>query len=221
MVPEFGRQTWVLSINDLESEADLPVCMSDAMPLLHHASILAQHCRPELPVAAATKRFRRTLTQQPQSYKIYPDIKRHNQVMTMKKLYETTVCRMPGFNQRPRGGQVSSVKQNCGTVAQCIELEALREEYVDKDFKLSVILLTDAGRHMHFLLTEKYRIGWISYQAQPGDKRVAIHGCRVPFTVRKCGEHWQLTGTCFIDGLMHGEAFQDGSMPPFEYITLC
>lgn len=59
-----------------------------------------------------------------------------------------------------------------------------------------------------FFVAGDGRIGWVPYNAKPGDHLYVSKGMRVPVVLRPVGNSgsWQLVGACYIHGLMDGEA---------------
>jgi hypothetical protein len=52
--------------------------------------------------------------------------------------------------------------------------------------------------HGYFGLTPRF--------SRPGDLIAILKGCNVPVVLRKHEDHYTLVGTCFVPGLMEGEA---------------
>lgn len=53
---------------------------------------------------------------------------------------------------------------------------------------------------------ERYTIGLGPQNTEPGDVICIIHGSEVPIVLRQEGDKWRVVGSCFIDGIMFGEA---------------
>ncbi|KAK4664258.1 uncharacterized protein QC763_503950 [Podospora pseudopauciseta] len=73
-------------------------------------------------------------------------------------------------------------------------------------------------------MTSNGRVGTVPGLAQAGDKIVVLFACQKPVVVRPKGKHYEFIGTCFVDGLMKGEAVADmesgGKLNP-EMISFC
>ncbi|KAK4221303.1 hypothetical protein QBC38DRAFT_134839 [Podospora fimiseda] len=57
-----------------------------------------------------------------------------------------------------------------------------------------------------FCTTKGEKIGKVPERTEIGDKIVVIFACNSPVVVRRKGDHYRVLGTCFVDGLMMGEA---------------
>ena len=57
--------------------------------------------------------------------------------------------------------------------------------------------------------TRKGYIGAAPELMKVGDTITIMHGGRVPFILRQREneDKWELIGDCYVDGVMHGEAF--------------
>jgi hypothetical protein len=53
-------------------------------------------------------------------------------------------------------------------------------------------------------------LGLVSDVAAVGDIISVFHGGDVPFVIRKAEEHHLLIGTCYVHGIMSGEAVTSG-----------
>jgi hypothetical protein len=56
--------------------------------------------------------------------------------------------------------------------------------------------------------TDSRHIGIGPIEIQPGDQICVLFGARVPFVIRRSGDHWLLVGECYLHGLMNGEAIE-------------
>jgi hypothetical protein len=56
--------------------------------------------------------------------------------------------------------------------------------------------------------TTKGYIGSGSENTQPGDKVFLLSGCPVPVILRPDGDGWLLVGSCYVEGLSHGEGLE-------------
>jgi hypothetical protein len=66
-------------------------------------------------------------------------------------------------------------------------------------------------------------IGTVAAQAIVGDKIAVLLGCDMPVVLRPKGNYYQYIGSCFVEGLMDGEAvrgLEDGRVKT-EIISLC
>ncbi|PMD64423.1 AAA-domain-containing protein [Hyaloscypha bicolor E] len=63
-------------------------------------------------------------------------------------------------------------------------------------------------------------VGSATERTMLGDRIAVILGCKMPVVLRPMGDSYQFIGTCFAEGLMDGEALQDGHVET-EEISLC
>ena len=63
-------------------------------------------------------------------------------------------------------------------------------------------------------------LGGARRNAEAGDRIAAIHGSNGLFVLRQYVACWKIIGTCYIQGLMKGEAFVEGA-DDVERIALC
>ncbi|KAH3987350.1 hypothetical protein HBI25_001550 [Parastagonospora nodorum] len=59
--------------------------------------------------------------------------------------------------------------------------------------------------HKTFITTRDGCMGTCPRWANPGDMIALIQGLKVPFIVRKAGEHYSLIGPAYIEGMMYGK----------------
>ena len=66
-------------------------------------------------------------------------------------------------------------------------------------------------------------IGMVPRAAVPGDLIAILLGCSEPVVLRPKGENYQLIGSCFVEGLMKGEAIPDIDAGKFsaQMISIC
>ena len=70
-------------------------------------------------------------------------------------------------------------------------------------------LMTQFGRHYAACRHFYGRMGYLGYGSdglQRGDRVVVLPNCKVPLILRKVGECYKFVSTCFVLGLMDGEA---------------
>jgi hypothetical protein len=78
----------------------------------------------------------------------------------------------------------------------------------------------EAGNERQFIVTESGRLGWAPKWADSGDQVAILAGSRLPCVIRQCGKNrWKFIGSCYIDGIMLGEAISQGEYKE-EGITL-
>lgn len=72
-------------------------------------------------------------------------------------------------------------------------------------------------------MTGAGRVGKVPETAEIGDKIVVLFACNTPVVIRPEGDHYRVVGTCFIDGLMKGEAIEmmDCGELKTEMISFC
>ncbi|KAI1384273.1 heterokaryon incompatibility protein-domain-containing protein [Hypoxylon trugodes] len=86
-----------------------------------------------------------------------------------------------------------------------------------RDLGFRFKLKRSISRTMTHRLAFKTSGGFIGFgpdDMEPGDKVVLIAGADVPFILRRRGDHFAMVGECYVQGLMHGELFQQ--YPEFE-----
>ncbi|KAL8923020.1 MAG: hypothetical protein Q9208_004832 [Pyrenodesmia sp. 3 TL-2023] len=71
-----------------------------------------------------------------------------------------------------------------------------------------------------FCVTEKGYIGWISEAAKEGDVVVALWGTRLLFTLQPIEGGYRLTGDCYLQGLMEGEALKMDDIVDEEFVII-
>jgi len=59
------------------------------------------------------------------------------------------------------------------------------------------------------LATEKGYIGGATDRCQVGDIVYVLFGCNYPVILRPVGGHYEFVRAAYLDGIMHGEVFQD------------
>jgi hypothetical protein len=72
--------------------------------------------------------------------------------------------------------------------------------------------------HKTFLLTRDGYMGTCPRWAEAGDSVVLIAGLKVPFIVRKAGEYYRLIGPAYIEGIMHGERWQESEARSMTFV---
>ncbi|KAG6178779.1 hypothetical protein E4U36_006175 [Claviceps purpurea] len=67
------------------------------------------------------------------------------------------------------------------------------------------------NRYALCVMKERF-MGLVPLLAKEGDKIVVIHGCDVPYVIRRTQEqsHYQLVGEAYVHGVMNGEATEQG-----------
>lgn len=63
--------------------------------------------------------------------------------------------------------------------------------------------------HKTFFTTRDGYMGTCPRWAKPGDLIGLIQGLKTPFIVRKAGEHYNMIGPAYIEGIMHGERWKE------------
>ena len=77
----------------------------------------------------------------------------------------------------------------------------------------------EACKGRRFFITETHYMGIApDITEKEKDMICVIPGWCAPFVIRPCGEHYQLIGECYVDGLMDGEAMRGNSS--LEPITM-
>ncbi len=79
--------------------------------------------------------------------------------------------------------------------------------------------------HQRLMTTRTGEFGWVPHAALPGDHICILLGCSTPLLLRQVGKEkrYQLIGTSYVHGIMHGEAMQgleDGRYE-LEDFTIC
>jgi hypothetical protein len=78
----------------------------------------------------------------------------------------------------------------------------------------------EAGNERQFTVTERGRLCWVPKWADSGDHVAILAGSRLPCVIRQYGkDHWKFIGSCYIDGIMLGEAISESEYKE-EGITL-
>ncbi|KAK3385530.1 hypothetical protein B0H63DRAFT_473086 [Podospora didyma] len=74
-----------------------------------------------------------------------------------------------------------------------------------------------------FICTEDGRMGWGPMCARPGDEVVILLGGSFPFVLRLKGQHYELIGDAYVQGVMRGEYVDEvfDELYPGEWFTLC
>lgn len=68
-----------------------------------------------------------------------------------------------------------------------------------------------------FAVLEDYKIGLVPKLTKIDDLVVILHGCSLPVILRSAGDGgFVMIGTCFVDGIMHGERVDWDSGHPFR-----
>lgn len=82
---------------------------------------------------------------------------------------------------------------------------------------LAFVRQTLACVNRRFALTKSNRFGHVPMFAKPGDSIAILHGSSLPFVLRNSeGGCLKMIGTCFVDGLMYGEAVNWGTGDEFN-----
>ena len=79
-------------------------------------------------------------------------------------------------------------------------------------------VLTMAGGR-RFCMSESGRMGWIPEAGKKGDFISVLHGCFLPVLLRPKGNAYEVIGTCYIHGIMDGEAVA-AAQEPLQQIDL-
>ncbi|MCJ1254829.1 hypothetical protein MMC24_002645 [Lignoscripta atroalba] len=74
------------------------------------------------------------------------------------------------------------------------------------------------SREKRFFVTEKGRMGTGMKSMEYGDLVCILSGGRVPYLVRKSGQHYRFVGEAYVHGLMHGEGLSVGDA---EFEEIC
>ena len=71
--------------------------------------------------------------------------------------------------------------------------------------------------------TENGLLGSASHYARLGDKIAVLSNCDMPMVLRPKGQHYEVVGGCFVEGLMRGEAARgiEQGLYPMERFSLC
>jgi hypothetical protein len=67
-------------------------------------------------------------------------------------------------------------------------------------------------------LTEKGLIGTGPSELLPADAVCVLFGGRVPFVLRRVGDHYLFVGLCYVHGIMYGEALEDPNSSSREIV---
>ena len=83
--------------------------------------------------------------------------------------------------------------------------------------------MLDAVRGRRLLISRNGLLGLAPYLAMLGDKIVVFSTCDMPLVLRPKGDHFEVIGGCFVEGLMKGEVAKGIESGQFqlETITLC
>jgi hypothetical protein len=80
-----------------------------------------------------------------------------------------------------------------------------------------------ASHNRRFFTTQGGHVGVGPKVGESGDVVVILYGSRAPCVLRRRGEHYKFLGTCYVDGIMDGEAVHqhraEGRVD--ELFTLC
>ncbi|KAG0587416.1 hypothetical protein KC19_2G162600 [Ceratodon purpureus] len=71
-----------------------------------------------------------------------------------------------------------------------------------------------------WLSTDRGFLGRTHAQTQKGDEIVIVQGCSVPMVLRPCGEHYNVVGAAYVQGIMNGEALQGVPDDEMRYFDL-
>ena len=77
----------------------------------------------------------------------------------------------------------------------------------------------DIARERRFCMSESGRMGWIPKAGKEGDTISVLYGCFVPVLLRQKGNAYEVIGTCYIHGIMDGEAVA-AAQNPMQQIDL-
>ncbi|KAL8781988.1 MAG: hypothetical protein Q9213_005753 [Squamulea squamosa] len=71
--------------------------------------------------------------------------------------------------------------------------------------------------------TENGSLGTAPHYARLGDKIAVLSNCDMPMVLRPNGEHYEVIGSCFVDGLMKGEVAEgiEQGLYQMEKLSLC
>jgi hypothetical protein len=75
--------------------------------------------------------------------------------------------------------------------------------------KRELAMVFSAALRMHakrLVILKNNLLGFAPQQTEVGDKIVVLLGCNFPVVLREVGEHWELIGEIYVDGIMNGEA---------------
>ena len=70
-----------------------------------------------------------------------------------------------------------------------------------------------------FCMSESGRMGWIPEAGKTGDVISVLYGCFLPVLLRPKGNAYEMIGTCYIYGIMDGEAVS-AAQEPMQQIDL-
>ena len=70
-------------------------------------------------------------------------------------------------------------------------------------------------------MTETGLIGMASSKAKPGDVVCVLFGGRVPFSLRKVEDHYNLVGETYVHGFMDGRAVDLANRSELETVDFC
>ncbi|CCE34273.1 related to heterokaryon incompatibility protein (het-6OR allele) [Claviceps purpurea 20.1] len=99
----------------------------------------------------------------------------------------------------------SFAKMGCSTALTTSTLPADCAAYASS-------LATTVNRHA-LCVTREHMMGLVPLLARGGDMIVVMHGCDVPYVIRRTKEqgYYQLVGEAYVHGVMNGEAMQQGA----------
>jgi hypothetical protein len=60
-----------------------------------------------------------------------------------------------------------------------------------------------------FCVTKAGRFACVPLEAEENDVICILFGANVPYVLRQKGEHYEVVGECYVDGIMHGEGLLD------------
>lgn len=83
-------------------------------------------------------------------------------------------------------------------------------ELPDLDDELKLEALINLVTRCKLFITADGRLGLVPTRAQDGDTIAIFKGCNMPMVLRRHGKGYKLIGASYIDGLMCGEAIQEG-----------
>lgn len=81
--------------------------------------------------------------------------------------------------------------------------------------------LQSTVKYKRFFTTETGLIGMASSKAKPGDVVCVLFGGRVPFSLRKVEDHYNLVGETYVHGFMDGRAVDLTNVGDLETVDFC
>ena len=187
---------------------------------LDSATTVAEHCLPKLSKSASRKRFWCTLVQN--NTRTSEQVEQETRIPTDKyATYYKAFTRSLAIERHSKSSEPlvptmplrRQLRNVLGSVVKWVG---------STQFKSSMFVSELAvNKGMAFVLTGEKRIGWVNAKCQAGDAVAVILGLSTPFVVGRRGEHFQLVGNCYVDGIMYGEVFRGNKRYEAEDLTLC